>query len=189
MPNITTKLGRYCDIHRCYHDEEYLECDYCNEHKDWIGLNDRYYNYGFSRRSYLACMECHDTMFGPFRLVDGQIMLRAYEEILEVINDKTEKKGNETINFYEAVRIAYTGRHCMRMFINSELEDIAEKINKTFRPIWEFTYKIVSGEEWKRVKVVNRDPDILLVQWVPGGKTITEILKEMNKGCRSILFT
>ena len=54
-------------------------------------------------------MECHDTLFGPFRLVDGEIMLRAYEEILEVINDKTEKKGNERIDFYEAVRIAYTG--------------------------------------------------------------------------------
>ena len=40
-----------------------------------------------------------------------------------------------------------------------------------------------NGEERKRVKVVNRDPDNLLVQWVPGGKTITEILKEMNNGC------
>ena len=55
-----------------------------------------------------------------------------------------------------------------------------------FRPIWEFTYKIVSGEEWKRVKVVNRDPDNLLVQWVPGGKTITEIFEEMNKDCRLV---
>ena len=61
------------------------------------------------------------------------------------------------------------------------------QINKMFKPIWEFTYKIVNGEEKNRVKVVNRDPDNLLVQWVPGGKTITEILKEMNKGCRSVL--
>ena len=68
------------------------------------------------------------------------------------------------------------------------IKNIAQ-INKMFRPIWEFTYKIVSGEEWKRVKVVNRDPDNLLVQWVPGGKTITEIFKEMNKDCRSVLYT
>ena len=68
----------------------------------------------------------------------------------------------------------------MRKFINSELEDIAEKINKTFRPIWEFTYRVVSGEEKERVRVVNKNPDNLLVSWVPGGMTITEILKAMS---------
>jgi hypothetical protein len=38
-------------------------------------------------------------------------MNRAYESILEVINDRTDKKkeGNDTtIGYYEAVRIAYT---------------------------------------------------------------------------------
>ena len=35
-------------------------------------------------------------------------MDRAYESIIDVINDMTEKKGYETIDFYEAVRIAYT---------------------------------------------------------------------------------
>jgi hypothetical protein len=42
--------------------------------------------------------------------------------------------------------------------------------------LWEFTYRILY-EEKKRVKVVNKDPDNLLVQWVPGGMTLTEILK------------
>jgi hypothetical protein len=32
-------------------------------------------------------------------------------------------------------------------------------------------------EEKERVKVVNKNPDNLLVQWVPGGMTLTEILK------------
>jgi hypothetical protein len=63
-----------------------------------------------------------------------------------------------------------------------------EKINKEFRLPWQFTYKIVSGEEGKRVRVVNRDPDNLLVQWVPGGQTLTEIFREMNKGCRYPLY-
>jgi hypothetical protein len=40
--------------------------------------------------------------------------------------------------------------------------------------------RIVSGEEKKRVKVVNKEPDNLLVQWVPGEKAITEIFKEMK---------
>ena len=95
-------------------------------------------------------MECHDTLFGPFRLIDGGVMHRAYEDILEVINDRTEK-----IDFYEARRIAYTERKYMQKHFESMIKDITE-INKGFKPIWEFTYKIVSGEEWKRVKVVNR---------------------------------
>ena len=189
MPNIPTRVGRYCNFHGIIHKDEYLECDFCNEHKDWIGLNDRYYNYGFSKRSYLACMECHHTLFGPFRIVDGDNMMRAYEDILVVINDRTVKRGgNEIIDYYEAVRIALIESECMRRHFDPVIKNTTQ-INKMFRPIWEFTYKIVSGEEWKRVKVVNRDSDNLLVQWVPGGKTITEILKEMNKGCRSVLYT
>ena len=59
-------------------------------------------------------MECHDTLFGPFRIVDGGIMDRAYESIIDVINDRTEKKGNETIDYYEAARIAYTESEYMQ---------------------------------------------------------------------------
>lgn len=43
-------------------------------------------------------MECHDTLFGPFKIVDGGIMDRAYETILGVINDRTETNGYETID-------------------------------------------------------------------------------------------
>jgi hypothetical protein len=111
-------------------------------------------------------------------------MDRAYEDILEVINERTPKKGNDetattaTIDYYEAARIAYTNREYMRKFIEHEIN--VGEINKCFRPLWKFTYKIVSGEDNKRVKVINKDPDNLLVQWVPGGKTVTEILKEMS---------
>jgi hypothetical protein len=120
-----------------------------------------------------------EYLFGPFRLVDGDNMMRVYEDILEVINDRTEKGGNEIIDYYEAARIAYTEWKYMQKHFEPVIKDITE-INKGFRPIWEFTYKIVSGEEWKRVKVVNRDPDNLLVQWVPDGKTITEILDDLR---------
>ena len=187
MPNIPTRVGQYCISHGYIHDEEYLECDYCNEHKSFICPKYRYYNYGFSKHSYLACMECHDTLFGPFVMGLVDVMRRAYEDILEVINDRTEREGYETIDYYEAARIAYTDGQYMRKYLDSKIKGIVE-INKWYRPIWEFTYKIVS-EEKDRVKVVNRDADNLLVQWVPGGKTITEIFKEMNKGCCSVLYT
>jgi hypothetical protein len=183
MPNITSKMGRYCAIHRYYHEDEYLECDFCNEHKWGVYFHDRYYNYGFSKCSYHACHECHDTLFGPFGVGNVLIMQRAYEDILEVINEKTDKKkeGNETpttMDYYEAARIAYNSREYMRKFLEREIN--AEEINKGFRSLWEFTYKIVSGEDKKRVKVVNKDPDNLLVKWVPGGKTVTEILKSLQ---------
>ena len=107
-------------------------------------------------------------------------MMRAYEDILEVINDRTVKRGgNETIDYFEAVRIALIESERMRKHFDPVIKNTTQ-INKMFKPIWEFTYKIVSGKEWKRVKVVNRDPDNLLVQWIPGGKTITEILKEIS---------
>jgi hypothetical protein len=186
MPNLTTKLGQYCAIHRCYHDEEYLECDFCNEHKWSVYYRDRYYNYGFSKCSYHACIECEDALYGPFGPGDVLIAERAHEDILEVINDRTFKNGTATttVDYYEAARIAYTDGEYLRKFI--ERETNVEEINKRFRPIWKFTYKIVSGEEKKRVRVVNKDPDNLLVQWVPGGKTVTEILKEMSVSVRPL---
>ena len=97
------------------------------------------------------------------------------------------KRKGKSIDFYEAARIAYTESKYMQKHFESVIKDITE-INKEFKPIWEFTYRILN-EEKERVKVVNKDPDNLLVQWVPGGKTITEIFKEMNKGCRSVLYT
>ena len=160
MPNIPTRVGRYCNFHGIIHKEEYLECDFCNEHKDWICLKDRYYNYGFSKRSYLACDDCHFNLFGPFKLGLVDDKMKAYESILEVINDSTDKKkqGNDTtIDYYEAVRIAYTDGQYMGKYIYSEIKDIVE-INKWYIPIWEFTYRILY-EDKKRVKVVDKNPD------------------------------
>jgi hypothetical protein len=95
MPNIPTRVGQFCISHGYIHKEEYLECDYCNEHKSFINLKYRYYNYGFSKHSYLACDECQEYLFGPFRLVDGGVMERAYESIIDVINDRIQKKAYE----------------------------------------------------------------------------------------------
>jgi hypothetical protein len=90
---------------------------------------------------------------------------------VKVIKDKTEEEGQENgraavVDYYEAARIAYKNGYYMRKYIDSEIKDDVKEINKTFRPIWEFTYKIVGADE-TRVKLVNRDPDKLLVSWVP----------------------
>ena len=118
-------------------------------------------------------MECHDTLFGPFRIVDGGVMDRAYESIIDVINDRTEKKGYETIDFYEAVRIAYAECEYMRKHFDSPKG--INNLNKDNKALWEFKYRILYKEK-ERIKVVNRDPYNLLIQWVPGGMTLTEKL-------------
>ena len=70
---------------------------------------------------------------------------------------------------------AYTNGHFLRN-IDFEIKDIAV-INKAFKPIWELTYKIVSGEENESVKVVNKDPHNLLLSWIHSGKIYCEELK------------
>jgi hypothetical protein len=148
MPDIRTKLGRYCAIHKYIHEDEYLVCDFCNEHKWSVYYHDRYYNYGFSKCVYCACNECQEALFGPFRLVEVDTMMKAYETILIVIKDKSEEKEKEKegniVDYYEAARIAYKNGYYMRRFIDAdeETKDVdreINKINKTFKSIWEFT--------------------------------------------------
>ena len=91
----------------------------------------------------------------------GDDKIRAYESILEVINDRTETKGKtqNTIDYYEAVRIAYmNGNTCENTFDTTRVL----RNNKENKALWEFTYRILN-EEKKLIKVVNRDPDNLLV--------------------------
>jgi hypothetical protein len=184
MPDIRMKLGRYCAIHKYIHEDEYLVCDFCNEHKWSVYYHDRYYNYGFSKCVICACNECHDALFGPFRLGEVDTMLKAYETILQVIKNKTEEKEGNTVDYYEAARIAYKNGYYMRKYIDAEIKDVDREINKTFKSIWEFTYKIVCADE-KRVRLVNRDPDNLLVSWIPGEGIYCEGLMEMNIRSRS----
>jgi hypothetical protein len=108
-------------------------------------------------------------------------MSRAYESIMQVIKDKTDGKKeeeNNVIDYSEAARIAYTESEHMQRYLNTAIK-VVTKINKTFKPIWRFTYEIVSREE-ERVKVANRDPDNLLVSWIPGGNIYCEELKVSN---------
>lgn len=152
MPDIRTKLGLYCAIHKHIHQDEYLVCDFCNEHKWSVYYHDRYYNYGFLKCVICACNECHEELFGPFRIYLVDDKARAYETIMQVIKDKSEggKGEGNTVDYYEAARIAYRNGYYMRKYIDSEIKDVEgeiNKINKTFKSIWEFTYKIVSADE------------------------------------------
>ena len=93
MPNIPTRIGRYCNFMVEYTKTNTWNVTFAMNTSSRIYFNERYYNYGFSKRIYCACNECREYLFGPFRLVDGGIMERAYESIIEVIKTETNKKG------------------------------------------------------------------------------------------------
>jgi hypothetical protein len=98
MPDIRSKLGRYCLVHRYTHQDENLVCDFCHEHRFSVYAYYRYYNHGFSRRSYCACTECHNALFDRYRIVLKDDMLQAYESIIQVIKDRTENAENKSID-------------------------------------------------------------------------------------------
>jgi hypothetical protein len=52
-----------------------------------------------------------------------------------------------------------------------------DEINKNFRGLWRLTYRFVNEEQ--RVRLVNRDPDNLLLSWVPGCYTGFDIPQSM----------
>jgi hypothetical protein len=122
MPDLHIRLGQYCTICQYKHEEEYLVCDYCNEHKTWICLKDIFYNYGFSRRSYHIYSDCYFNLFSP-RLVEEDTMCKAYQSIIQVIKDRTsDKSGNKTIDNHEAVRIAYIENIYMQKYLDKTIK-------------------------------------------------------------------
>jgi hypothetical protein len=61
-------------------------------------------------------------------------MWRAYESIIKVIKDSIDGKKeeeNKIIDYYEAVRIAYTQSHYLQKFLDKVIKYVKE-INKTF---------------------------------------------------------
>jgi hypothetical protein len=73
-------------------------------------------------------------------------------------------------------RIVYlkNTQYFIEYFGGDEAGDIChDEINKNFKGLWRLTYRFVNEEQ--RIKVVNRDPDNLLVSWVEGCYTEFDI--------------
>lgn len=179
MTNLYSKLSEYCSICQYVHEEYYLVCDYCNEHKQWISLEEtRYYNHGLSKRNVNICSECRrqeQQQGQKYRLSSVTEDASIYQAIMEAIKDLSlsflinklpidQETGTGIVDYYHAVRSAY--RRNEDLILIGSVKDIDREINKDFSPIWKFTYKIVSKEGGKRIKVVNKNPDNLLVSWI-----------------------
>jgi hypothetical protein len=197
----SSKLNQYCCIHRYVHNEAYELCDYCMEHKHYLYHRDKYCNYGFSKRNIAICQTCEDSLFGGGgggggdggsgryrRIIIADEPYDMYERICQVIKEHTIKEGGgggeqqqlTTIEYFEAVRLAYlkNTRYFIEYFGSND-DDIShiDEINKNFEGLWRLTYRFVNEEQ--RIKIVNRDPDNLLVSWIPGCYTEFDIPKDI----------
>jgi hypothetical protein len=77
-------------------------------------------------------------------------MERVYRNIIEVINERANKK---VIDYYHAVKIVHTKcEHMQKHFDNPQLVNL----NKFNKVLWSL-YKII--HEVSRIKVVNENPD------------------------------
>jgi hypothetical protein len=176
----------YCIVHGTVHRDirHYELCDYCLLHKYWMYPRTVYYRHGFAKKDVLICDDCHkiESEFYEFRLVAVTTEYNAYEAICHVIkhktsplsssssfllhNQQTQEQGNgnvsaaAAINYYDAVRIAYQNSEDVREYLRCAIEDI----NKDLPIIWKFTYRKLNFE--RRIKVVNKDVDNLLVSWI-----------------------
>jgi hypothetical protein len=176
----SSKLNQYCCIHKYVHKEAYELCDYCLEHKHYLYHRDKYCNYGFSKRNIAICKGCEDDLFGcgKYRIIIADEPYDMYERICQVIKEHTIKEeGEQVIEYFEAVRIAYlkNTQYFIEYFGDDDI--CQDHINKNFSGLWRLTYRFVNEEQ--RVRVANRDPDNLLVSWVPGCYTEFDIPKDM----------
>jgi hypothetical protein len=75
-------------------------------------------------------------LFEPCRIVLKDEMIRTYKRIIKVIKDRTENTENKVaIDYYEAVRIAYTESEYMKKYLNTTIKEDVKEIDKTFKPI------------------------------------------------------
>jgi hypothetical protein len=66
------------------------------------------------------------------------------------------------VNYYEAVKRAYDQRMELRNYLGKGIKKC--DINKNLKGLWEITYWILNEEQ--KLRVVNRNPDNLLVSWM-----------------------
>jgi hypothetical protein len=168
----------YCVVHGTVHRDirHYELCDYCLFHKYWMYPRVVYYRHGFAKKDVLMCDDCNkiEREFYEPRLIAVPTIHDAYEAICEIIKEKTfllqnqgtQEQGNgnvsaaAAINYYDAVRIAYQNSEDVREYLRCAIEDI----NKDLRILWKFIYRILNFE--RRIKVVNKNADYLLVSWM-----------------------
>lgn len=190
------QLEYWCDVCGFNHNGskmDYKICNYCHQHQHKDKDNNNlmlltrtvYYNYGFSMRHASQCRDCQkeemDSSKLTFSLTPVTWQNEAYESICEMIKkmcSKPESKPeikSKVVNYYDAVKRAYEKETTriidqytpmtIRDYLFTRGVNSANKIDKNLKALWEFTFRIVNNNE-ERIKVVNKDPDNMLVSCI-----------------------
>lgn len=164
---IRTEL---CIDHGCT-DEDYLLCDYCEEHDCHLLNQPHYYNYGFSKRMIKMCLDCMRNDDIKLVLKTNQMFEYALRAIYKAIKEIQDSKGrrikkplndNPGVNYYEAVKSAYNESRELRDYLDEDIKK--HEINKALKGLWDITYWILNEEP--KIRVICKDPDNLVVSWI-----------------------
>lgn len=121
-------VNRYCYVCGYVHEskEDYRICDYCLEHKRWVYLpKPVYYRYGFAKRLVSICEDCNMFEFENEkvkpRVITIPTQVYAFESICKVIK---RSGGNNSVNYYQVVRMAYSESAELREYLSPHIIDI-----------------------------------------------------------------
>jgi hypothetical protein len=151
-----------------------------------------YYSHGFSKREVLQCNECIDCEIKAGRknksdntgyaVTPATWEIGVYQSICESIKELCSHKSDHNVNYYDAVKAAYLKETpkpkpesvesdspynpmpIRDYLLGLDIKDV-NKIDKNLEALWPFTYLLVNTKTEERIKVVNKDPDNLLVSW------------------------
>jgi cytochrome c553 len=119
------------------------------------------------------------------------ILVLAYESILQVIKNITALTNNQDIEFYNAVRIAYQNYPYLKKYLNvdqvininkiyyrsNDINLLNSFLNDDNRRLWKFKYELVYNEP--RVVIISKEP--LRLRWTQNSKTIFDTERERKQ--------
>ena len=109
------------------------------------------------------------------RIITVPTKIGALESIYRAIKRTGE---NNPINYYEAVRMAYLETDELREYLGPDVTDI-KQIDNNLKTL-AFSYRIVN-ESREIIQAVDRNPDNLLMKWIPDALIPKECIKRLIK--------
>lgn len=91
-------------------------------------------------------------------------------------SNSNSKSNAIVVNYYDAVKRAYEKEAMkildqynpmtIRDYLLARGVNSVNEIDKNLKALWEFTFRVVNENTEDGIKVVNKDPDKLLVSWI-----------------------
>jgi hypothetical protein len=162
-------------------------CEYCRLEKPHMSEDKRYYDFGFKLKNYWICEDCEkDKDNKTQRILRAPTdEFRGYEGLLRIIKELSVQADGtiQGVNFYQSAREAYAKSNSFREYVSDyERRNVdVSKIDRDYTPLWEFTYRIVSGDEPRITTHFHHDGDFD-VYWVPDAEKTMEFNETYVEG-------